>query len=68
MREEDPDELADQLEHEADQLERHSREVQQEADRVRQDWERKRRDESVPGAPPPGADEEDTATEPDGDR
>jgi hypothetical protein len=49
---EDPTELADQLQHEADALARHSQELERDTQEVRQDWERKRRDPSVPGAPP----------------
>lgn len=51
-REEDPERLADQREHEVDQLSRHSRELGQDIKHVREDWQRKRADEGVPGAVP----------------
>jgi hypothetical protein len=61
MAEDDPEQLADALDHEADRLERRSREVKDRVDAARADWERKRRDESIPGAAPPDPDEEDEA-------
>ena len=57
MSEQDPGELAKELEQQADHLERHSDEVQEHLGDAREDWQRKRRDENVPGAPPPDADE-----------
>jgi hypothetical protein len=62
---EDPDKLADHLEHETDRLERHSAELGDEISDAREDWRRKRSDEGVPGAPPP-APEEDPHEDPDG--
>ena len=53
MRQEDPDELADELEAQADRLEDQSHELEQQVEHVREDWDRKRGDESVPGATPP---------------
>jgi hypothetical protein len=51
--EQDPDALADRLEHQADELEQRSEQLGERVGEVRQDWERKRADEGVPGANPP---------------
>ncbi|HEY2651930.1 MAG TPA: hypothetical protein VGI50_08415 [Solirubrobacteraceae bacterium] len=61
MVEQDPEQLADALESEAERLERHSHELQERVDAARQAWEHKRRDESVPGAPQPGAQADEAA-------
>jgi len=53
MDETDPEELADQLEHEADELERHRDKLARDTDEASTEWERKRSDPGVPGAPPP---------------
>jgi hypothetical protein len=53
MSERDPDQLADELEHEADRLKERTDNLKDEVEDVRQDWERKRADGSVPGAAPP---------------
>jgi hypothetical protein len=50
---EDPDKLADELEHEAAQLQEQSEKLHGDVAEVREDWERKRRDQNVPGAPEP---------------
>src|SRR5690349_656484 len=50
---EDPDKLADELEHEAAQLQEQSEKLHGDVAHVREDWERKRRDQNVPGAPEP---------------
>jgi len=55
---EDPGELANELEQQTDHLKRYSDEVQQNLEDARDDWQRKRQDENVPGAPPPDPDEE----------
>ncbi len=62
----DHKELADEMEREGDQMEQRSAELGDEIKEVRDDWQRKRADESVPGAPPPGADESDTPDESEG--
>jgi hypothetical protein len=49
----DPEELAEELEREVEVLENRSEELHEQTDEVRQDWERKRNDRSVPGATPP---------------
>jgi hypothetical protein len=59
MGETDPEELADELDHEADKLERHSEELGRRTEGVAQEWQRKRDDPGVPGAPPPEGDEDD---------
>lgn len=59
MAEQDPGQLADELDHQADQLEQHSGEVQKGIEDARQDWEHKRHDEGVPGAPPPQSESEE---------
>ena len=58
MTETDPGGLADHLEDEADALERRSDKLQQETEEVSQEWQRKRSDPSVPGAPEPPDDED----------
>jgi hypothetical protein len=60
MAETDPGGLADQFEEEADELEQRSKKLEEQTDDVAQDWERKRADESVPGAPPPAEQEDDS--------
>ncbi len=68
MTEADPDQRADELEHEADELEQRSELLAAETKEVRQDWERKRDDPNVPGAPPHPDDERggsEDAPEPD---
>jgi hypothetical protein len=50
--EQDPDKLADDLEHEADRLGHKTDELEHEIDDVRSDWNRKRNDKNIPGAPP----------------
>jgi hypothetical protein len=57
--EQDPDRLADEVEHEADELEHKSDEVGEDIDAARRDWERKQEDDSVPGAMPDPEDRED---------
>jgi hypothetical protein len=52
MRDEDPGQLADQLEREAERLEEESARLEGRVHGVRQDWERKRADPAVPGANP----------------
>ncbi len=52
MEEQEPQKLADELEHDSDRLERRADELGGEIDEVRTDWKRKRNDPSVPGAPP----------------
>jgi hypothetical protein len=52
----DPDRLADELEHGADQLQDKAEALGDEIDDARQDWEAKRRSNSVPGAEPMPAD------------
>lgn len=58
---EDPDRLADELQHEAGRLRRESERVEDEIEDVRKDWERKRADESVPGAPPPDSESSESS-------
>jgi hypothetical protein len=53
---EDPEKLADQLDHESDRLAQRSDELGGKISEVRDDWQRKRTDEGVPGAVPPSAD------------
>ena len=50
--EEDPERLADALEHDADQLEKKSEDLGDEIETNRRDWEAKRADPAVPGAQP----------------
>ena len=65
MAEQDPDERSRELKRETDELAREARKVQERIDETRQDWERKRADDSVPGAVPPQADEDDEADQSD---
>lgn len=66
MEEQEPQKLADELEHEADRLEHRADELGSEIDDVRSDWKRKRNDSNVPGAPPEEepAEDEDAPSEP----
>src|SRR5437899_2526554 len=52
MPQDDPQELADQLEHETDRMQSESERLGREVTSAREDWERKRADSNVPGAPP----------------
>jgi hypothetical protein len=56
MTDENPEELADDLEQEARTMERRTERVSDQLARIRQDWERKRADPNVPGAPAPAED------------
>lgn len=51
-RQEDPDQLADQLQHETGELQQRSEQLGDQISDVRDDWEAKRSDEGVPGAVP----------------
>ncbi len=55
----DPDRLADQAEHTADDLAQQGDKVADDIDKTRSDWERKQEDDSVPGAIPDPAEEEE---------
>ena len=66
MSEQDPGELAEELEQQTDHLEHHSGEVKQQLEDAQEDWRRKRQDESVPGAPPPDPDEDPEENSPTG--
>jgi hypothetical protein len=65
MSERDPDQLADELEHESDKLKQRTENLEDAVEDVKQDWERKRADGSVPGAVPP--DRENASDGPDAD-
>ena len=52
-REQDVEDLADDLEAEADRMESDVEEVGQHVDETRDEWDRKRSDDAVPGAEPP---------------
>ncbi len=52
MEEQEPQKLADELEHDTDRLEHRADELGNEIDDVRSDWKRKRNDSNIPGAPP----------------
>ncbi|HWE34486.1 MAG TPA: hypothetical protein VG410_13425 [Solirubrobacteraceae bacterium] len=52
MEDQEPDKLADELEHQTNRLERSADELGHEIEDVRSDWKRKRNDPNVPGAPP----------------
>lgn len=52
MSEDDPGQLADQLDQQAGEMEKRSGKLSREIDDVDEDWQRKRADSSVPGAQP----------------
>jgi hypothetical protein len=63
MTEQDPAQLAhevdrqaDEMDSQADEMQKRSEQLGGEVDEVRQDWERKRQDQGVPGAPAPEGD------------
>ena len=58
MAERDPHRLSEALDRGADELERQSEKLERQVEEARQDWQRKRADESVPGAPPPEAEDD----------
>jgi hypothetical protein len=60
------EELHERAEHEADDLERRNQKLGEDIQSTRQDWESKKSDESVPGARPEDAAQEDDRADEDG--
>jgi hypothetical protein len=60
------DRLHERAQREADDLEQRGEKLGEEIDRTRQDWESKKGDQSVPGAQPEDAAEEEDRADQDG--